>query len=1437
MANKLSTITTQYHTYKVDQVLTHTQLNESIAFFEDQDRLTRVFLNGVGIVCGFNVSRPYGGTVRISQGIGVTTDGDMFKLLQESSDPEQPGLEMVTGSVDYTFYREFEDLNGNYTKFAKDDDSQISLFELVPASKSLETDTPIADFEGLNDWIVVLYLETFSKEADMCGGIDCDNQGVEQVARVRVLLTDEEGAERLLSEDNIYQKLNAKKIYSQLGKIKLKRALLTTANTQVLQRLENSYYDAITATEIEKLADGLNAIADLLGANLNVDRLKFFKEQPSNKLINPFQYHYDWLRDVIDTYHELVDTLYELNATCLPDITAFPKHLLLGFVGNNNQAEGYRHRFYKSPITGDMSITNNLQSLLDRLNIMLNAFQTTGNTIQITPSKFRGKLGERTIPFYYKPGKGLMDNWNFAKRQRGHTGEILQYDHKVDNQEAVSLTPLEYDLTEVDFYRIEGHQGKTADQALIVLNDFVQQYNLDFDVKMVSINEVIENIRMEDYKCQFEDLMVLLEAWNQELACIAGKISQYFTDMKLGNILSNEPVDEKAKVEETKRTKDFAGRKEIMVSNSKEMEKILKMIKDGTIDHSEAAKYYPEYFGGTNSRKTDSKKDYWNSISKNVVAEEGKFGMVVDKVLKANEDQMLTSDQFKVQAQKEAVHYIGDIELADEVRKTIIDKPIDIIASTIAIGTKIPERLSELEDIHLKDYGESIDRLCSELKEFRRGVKRLSIREEYKTEFQSQAIFFASICCADEKLAVLRKEIDVRKKNILESLQLHKFVEHHPGLDHRAGVSKGGTFVMVYYSSPSEKAAKVPESTKDLAIAVSNEFDDRKKVAWLAEMEVEKERAVRSGDFVKYDALLAEMIKTGAVTEESLMDRTKMVKGARKDYKSTLKDRTVVADFMLPYRCCSDCNPINFIVPRPVVFLDLSTETYCLGLEQDPVSFDVIPTDGTVAVEGEVPGVVISGRFISIDPEAFETEMIGKPISFTVNGEPTEARLIVHEAPLFTINLPEQPVISGLEVTFEPSQTIDGAAYEWDFGDDNGSADEAPSHTYDLPEEVKSVTVSLTITPENGACPRTVTEELEIGHIIIEDTVDLALEPNEFCRGRESTLTPFDVVPEDGKVAGTGVTTNQEGKYVFAPNLVPQSQLGKEITDFTVNGQSVDLVVRVFQSPTLLIDTKVDDHGPNEGYTVTFTITNPPSAAKEYQWIIDGKEQEVTEETSFSQSFNPDVKSVSVRVKAHLGNICEEASSDEMTVTLDEKTEGNCTELGKEEVAKMIGIHQEFINSPQFKEMGRWGQDTMMEAFEAMNSIEQKLDEYQKGNGNGDLQEIFDKQFSNLVSYLREMHSDGGAKDAPMKHLYRDYVRLFYLILKCQAPDVLEESVKDLQPLTDKISNDFNSLVESQVNWDPNKTLGGFYEEVLRSFEGVSFLLEAIRKQASILNQ
>ena len=52
----LQKITPDYRAFVDDQVLTAGQLNEFLDFFQDQDRLSRVCLSGVGIVCGFEVT-------------------------------------------------------------------------------------------------------------------------------------------------------------------------------------------------------------------------------------------------------------------------------------------------------------------------------------------------------------------------------------------------------------------------------------------------------------------------------------------------------------------------------------------------------------------------------------------------------------------------------------------------------------------------------------------------------------------------------------------------------------------------------------------------------------------------------------------------------------------------------------------------------------------------------------------------------------------------------------------------------------------------------------------------------------------------------------------------------------------------------------------------------------------------------------------------------------------------------------------------------------------------------------------------------------------------------------------------------------------------------------------------------------------------------------
>ena len=118
MATKLSEITTQYHTFEDNQVLTKDQLNEFIDYFEDQDRMSRIFLSGVGIVCGFELSLDSGKpSVTISQGAGVTTDGDLIKLRKNIAGSGLKSIDL--SAVEYTHYKPFEDSFANYKFFKK----------------------------------------------------------------------------------------------------------------------------------------------------------------------------------------------------------------------------------------------------------------------------------------------------------------------------------------------------------------------------------------------------------------------------------------------------------------------------------------------------------------------------------------------------------------------------------------------------------------------------------------------------------------------------------------------------------------------------------------------------------------------------------------------------------------------------------------------------------------------------------------------------------------------------------------------------------------------------------------------------------------------------------------------------------------------------------------------------------------------------------------------------------------------------------------------------------------------------------------------------------------------------------------------------------------------------------------------------------------------
>ncbi|MEC8683858.1 MAG: hypothetical protein VXX80_09270, partial [Bacteroidota bacterium] len=261
----LHQIKPDYRAFVDDQVLTCGQLNEFLDYFEDQQRLTRICLNGVGIVCGFEVSlNAATKTIAITPGCGITTDGDLIKLLVDAkkTTSEDGSIQNLTyktlakETIHYTHFRSFEDDFAQYDAFRttssnSDTNTTIPLYELVPKGSSKTTDKALTTLD-LTDKIVVLYLESYAKTPDICTETNCDNLGEQHVQKLKVLLVEEKDIEYLLANDSIYRKYDILDVYKKLPPIKMPRVLLNSGVKEIETPLKVDLSDLFDLTNIRK---------------------------------------------------------------------------------------------------------------------------------------------------------------------------------------------------------------------------------------------------------------------------------------------------------------------------------------------------------------------------------------------------------------------------------------------------------------------------------------------------------------------------------------------------------------------------------------------------------------------------------------------------------------------------------------------------------------------------------------------------------------------------------------------------------------------------------------------------------------------------------------------------------------------------------------------------------------------------------------------------------------------------------------------------------------------------------------------------------------------------------------------------------------------------------------------------------------------------------
>lgn len=495
MDTKLKKINTQYRTFVDNQVLTSAQLNEFIKYFEDQDRLSNVFLNGVGLGCGFNVVLELNNDISISQGVGVTTDGDIFKLLK-GTHPSEKKIDFHIQK--YTHYKVFEDEFAIYPFFRKTvggSEVTIELLELLPQQG--ENSYALSSLSDISDKVVLLYLESFEKKGDLCNSIDCDNQGTQQVARLKVLLVSEEDAEYIAGQDPIFTWHNIVEKYKDLPELKVPRVDLTTAYD--LGSIKLCYVKAISLSTLHKMKDGFKTIFNIFGKTLisgKIDEIFEFVK-PEITVPEDFQYRYDLFADLIDTYNEIKEILLHINAECNPDIDAFPKHLLLGKLVETNDYKTLRHQFYRVPLSKcENSNRKKVLSLISRVSQLVNKYNTgqKNKEIRITPSQKSGILGYKSLPFYYKVDESFLDFWCFQKTQNLKQKFNLSYHIEMLDQDDEIQKPLLYNIDNYDFLNIEGLLTDAL-ESKDKINSIKNQFGLNFDCIILELQSNVVSVQ------------------------------------------------------------------------------------------------------------------------------------------------------------------------------------------------------------------------------------------------------------------------------------------------------------------------------------------------------------------------------------------------------------------------------------------------------------------------------------------------------------------------------------------------------------------------------------------------------------------------------------------------------------------------------------------------------------------------------------------------------------------------------------------------------------------------------------------------------------------------------------------------------------------------------------------------------------------------------
>jgi hypothetical protein len=888
----------KYPHFEANQVLTNSHLNQVFDYLDEQDRLTRANLIGIGIVCGleFTTETNSGNIgIHVSRGVGVSSAGYLLN---------QPDHVTLVSYRDYTLPNEVD-----YTNFKFDDGGLMKQYPLWELFAAGEPNTfPLNIPSGfLSDKALILFLELKMEGLRNCSPNDCNDKGEEVTATLRHLLIRIADLEKIIAtagnlpgnfsltdlEQSFSGRLNLPDIRMPRWDVE---ATNPVTSVEVLKGFHRAFsQDKISDLTGKALSAAYLAFKPLVGAEFPSDPFAGFASKfgfldntniPAEHL-KFIQYYHGFFEDLLNAYDEFRWKGIRTMCACAPPEDLFPRHLMLGVINPSsvNNPELFRNYFMPSPaISNCEDQIRELRQLFARLVEMIVKFTHTpplplsGQTnrlvqqIRITPDKLADvSLSEKAIPYYYLQSgpKHLFRLWNYERTKRGRANQNLSYrsDEYIPTAPNFVLNPLRFDIEPYNFFRIEGHLGQNYQAAISSILAQKNRFRLPIDV--IALRTGIFDEKNLDFKkeggCHFNDLEAQYDSRVAELIGFLGGNLKYFYDLFF-----------------------------------------------------EAAK-------GLIDAPVHSIVPWFVAWDPDFRVKPNTLGAYLEKQI------------FNTQL---TAPYFDPDSIAPNLFQFIASSP-ESLKELILIY--IGYYIARFPDVLPADLTElDLDELINREKDITRVAEAIEIKhEEFFTQSEQrepvvkwedlddrlEALVYGHY---SDSIKALLKEYQQRLKEFNKLQYLSHYLRKNPGIQHKAGVPIGGTFILVYHGDERSDEGNIRPITGNFIIRGQVVVQNRQPIPGATVLIKGTNQGAStdfSGNFVIRTTILPvtlRVVLVGFSPVEKVVRNEgfiliDLLSGSDTrvvpDISSDFFPGEIIADFYLPYLCCSDCAPVQFVLP------------------------------------------------------------------------------------------------------------------------------------------------------------------------------------------------------------------------------------------------------------------------------------------------------------------------------------------------------------------------------------------------------------------------------------------------------------------------------------------------------------------------------------------